>query len=126
MPARYDISAYKKHKRPKGWASLCPKELHPDATPEQGAEDAYDGPNAQELLDTSVCCAGVRWNVQGEWCFRAFPHDEEPNGDTLWHGHPVPWTRLPTEAKNALVATKRLDPNVYSKAIRKGWGREFA
>ena len=43
----------------------------------------------------------------------------------LWHGHPIPWSRLPVEAKDALVAAERLDAAFFRKAVRKGWGREF-
>lgn len=109
MGQLYDTSNYKKHKRPKGWGSLCPDE---------GLE------RAQDLLDTGVLVGDAVFNVEGEYCYRAF-HHKEPGGATHWHGHPIPWTRLPASAKNALVASGRLDPAVYRKAIRKGWGQEF-
>ena len=110
MPRRYDTSSYKKHKRPKGWGSLCPDEIDQDA--------------AQRLLDSGVELDGAIYNVEGELCFRAFQHDEHGIHD-LWHGHPIPWSRLPVEAKDALVAAERLDAAFFRKAVRKGWGREF-
>jgi len=109
---RYDTSTYKKHKRPKGWGSLCPDDMN-DATP-------------QELLETSVAVDGARYNIDGDYCYRAFTHGADAEGKDLWHGHPIPWSRLPTEAKNGLIANKRLNSAFYRKAIRKGLGGEFS
>ncbi|NOY90980.1 MAG: hypothetical protein GXP55_07175 [Deltaproteobacteria bacterium] len=109
MTRIYDTSDYKKHKRPKGWGSLCP-------------DDTLS--RAQNLLDSGASVGDAVFNVEGELCYRAQSHAER-DGATYWHGHPIPWTRLPPSAKNALVASGRLDLAVYRKAIRKSWGREF-
>lgn len=109
VPRRYDTSGYKKHKRPHAWGSPCP--------------DTIDTMAAQLLLSTGVEVDGAIWNVEGRECFRAFRHGEVGDA-TLWHGHPIPWTRLPVEAKNRLIAAGRLDAVTFQKAIRKGWGSE--
>ncbi|MCX4244466.1 hypothetical protein [Paraliomyxa miuraensis] len=109
MPRRYDTSTYKKHKRPGAWGSPCPDEI--------------DGTDAQLLLSTGVEAEDAIWNVEGRSCFRAFCHAHE--GDvSFWHGHPIPWSRLPLEAKNRLVAAGRLDEATFRRAMRKGWGDE--
>lgn len=108
---RYDISDYRKHKRPEGWGSLCP--------------DDVDLNQAQSLLDSGVECDGVIYNVDGGYCYRAFSHGIGPEGSTLWHGHPIPWQRLPSVARRGLEHCGRLQPGVFRKALRKGWGSEF-
>lgn len=107
MPRKYDTSTYRKHKRPGAWGSPCPDEI--------------DNTDAQLLLSTGVEVEGAIWNVDGRMCFRAFPHGQE--GDvTLWHGHPIPWSRLPARARDRLIAAGRLDTATYRKAVRGGWG----
>jgi hypothetical protein len=108
---KYDTSSYKKHKCPQGWGSLCPDEV--------------SAANAVELLMTSCQVGNARYNVDGDYCYRALSHGVSAEGDTLWHGHPIPWTRLPTEAKKLLVATGRLTSEVYRKALRRSLGKEF-
>jgi len=110
MTRKYDTSTYKKHKRPGGWGSLCPGQMS-----EQ---------EAQSLLDSGVQVDDAIYNVEDEYCYRSFQHDES-DGTEYWHGHPIPWTRLPTSAKKGLVSSGRLDHATYLKAIRKGWGKEF-
>lgn len=107
MPRRCDTSTYKKHKRPMAWGSPCPDEI--------------DNTEAQLLLSSGVEVEDAIWNVEGDACFRAFSHGQD--GDvTLWHGHPIPWSRLPVQAKNRLIAAGRLDETTYRKALRKRWG----
>jgi hypothetical protein len=103
---RYNTEQYRKHKRPGHWGSPCP--------------EAIDTPHAQQLLDTGVLFEGAIYNVEGEFAFRAFEHEPEN-----WHGHPIPWTRLPNAARLALMEMGRLDEATWRKAIRKGWGNEF-
>lgn len=74
---------------------------------------------------TSCQVGQARYNVEGEYCYRAFSHGEDAKGETLWHGHPIPWARLPLEAKRQLIATDRLTSENYKKAIRKTLGKEF-
>lgn len=109
---RYDSTTYKKHKRPKGWGSPCPETVTQE--------------DAQALLDTSAVHGEARFNVEGAFCYRAFAHDVDPDGTTLWHGHPIPWARLPVAAKNDLIARGRLDSATFRKALRQGWGSEFS
>ena len=100
----YDTSDYKKHKEPMGWGSLCPSDL-PD-TP-------------QALLDTGIEVGTSIFNVSGKYALQAQTH--LPGH---WHGYPIPWSRLPTDAKKALIAAGRLDNSTYLKAVRQGWGKE--
>lgn len=104
-PRRYDTSTYAKHKRPTGWGALCPNEL-------------TEG-DAQRLLESGVEIERAVYNVDGEHAFRAFEH--EPGA---WHGHPIPWSRLPNAARRELIARGRLDHATWRKAVRRGWGRE--
>lgn len=101
----YDTERYRKHKRPGEWGSPCP--------------DHIDTPKAQKLLDTGVLLEEAIYNVEGEYAFRAFEH--EPG---RWHGHPIPWSRLPNAARLALIESGRLDDATWRKAVRKGWGSE--
>ena len=80
---------------------------------------------AQELLNTSVEAGGARYNIDGDYCYQAFPHATDGSGETFWHGFPIPWQELPTEAKNLLIAKDRLTNVAYKKAIRKSLGAEF-
>lgn len=104
MPV-YNTDHYKKHKRPKGWGSLCPNEYEP---------------RAQELLDSGVQVGEQIFNVDGDFAFRAQEHTEG-----RWHGHPIPWSRIPVEAVRMLIATGRLDSVRWRKALRKHLGSEF-
>ena len=107
---KYDSTNYKKHKRPGGWGSICPP-----MTQEQ----------AQELLDKSVEAGKSRYNVSGEYCFQSNGDNTDSNGEQVWHGFPIPWSRLPTEAKNKLISIGALTTAFYLKAIRKSLGSEF-
>lgn len=86
---KYDTSSYKKHKNPRGWGSLCPDDV-------KQAE-------AETLLKSSCQVGSARYNVEGDFCYRAFSHDTDAEGVELWHGHPIPWSRLPTAAKKQLI-----------------------
>lgn len=108
---RYDSSTYRKHKRPGSWGTPCPDDIAQT--------------DAEELLLTSVEVEGKRFNVAGSHCFQALQHDVDADGASLWHGHPIPWSRLPTAAKRQLIATGRLDASTFRKALRKGWGAGF-
>jgi|SRR5581483_5730489 len=103
--ARYDTGDYKKPKRPKSWGSLCPDDLPEDP---------------QFLLDTAALVGRSKYNVSGSYAVCAEEH--RPG---CWHGYPIPWSRLPPVAKDALIARGRLDEKTYAKALRKGWGDEF-
>ncbi len=105
-PRTYNTDGYRKHKRPDGWASLCPDNL--TETP-------------QQLLETGVCVGSRVYNVSGDYALCAQSH--RPGH---WHGYPIPWSRLPAEAKNALIGAGRLDATHYRKALRKGLGGELA
>jgi len=107
---KYDSTNYKKHKRPGGWGSICPP-----MTQEQ----------AQELLDKSVEAGKSRYNVSGEYCFQSNSDNTDKNGEPVWHGFPIPWSRLPPEAKNKLISIGALTNKFYLKAIRKSLGSEF-
>jgi len=50
MRRTYDTSDYKKHKRPKGWGSLCP-------------DDTLS--RAQNLLDSGASVGDAVFNVEG-------------------------------------------------------------
>lgn len=101
----YDPEGYRKHKRPEGWGSLCPDDL-----PEQ----------LQELLRSGVLVGDAVFNVSGNYALRAMEH--LPG---RWHGHPIPWSRLPQEAVQALKEAGRLTDEFYRKALRKNLGQEF-
>ena len=45
--------------------------------------------------------------------------------ETLWHGFPIKWSDLPTDAKNQLIAKGRLTNKQYKKALRKPLELEF-
>lgn len=106
LPRVYDVSTYRKHKRPEGWGSLCPDDVTLD--------------DASQLLQSGVVVGKAVYAVHGTYAFRAFEH--EPN---RWHGHPIPWSRLPVDAARALIAQGSLDEATWRKALRKGWGAEF-
>jgi hypothetical protein len=101
----YDPENYRKHKRPEGWGSLCPDDL-PEAP--------------QALLDSGVLVEGQIYNISGAYAVCAQEH--RPN---TWHGYPIPWSRLPREARLGLIRNGRLDDTTYRKALRKRWGSEF-
>lgn len=102
----YNTEGYRKHKRPDGWGSLCPDDLDDDP---------------QLLLETGVRIDDDIYNVSGIYALCA--HTHSPG---RWHGHPIPWSRLPKEAKDKLIEYGHLDEATFRKAIRKGWGKEFA
>ena len=104
-PVTYDTDGYRKHKRPEGWGSLCPEDLEEDP---------------QTLLRTGVAIDDDVYNVSGEYALLAHTHAPDK-----WHGFPIPWSRLPAEAKNKLIEAGRLDNVTFRKALRKSWGREF-
>jgi hypothetical protein len=104
--ALYDSSMYRKHKRPDGWGSLCPDDL--DAEP-------------QALLESGAPVGGDVYNVSGTYALCAQEHSPG-----VWHGYPIPWSRLPSAAREALVASGRLDRATYKKALRKNWGSDLA
>ena len=76
MPRKYEPYP-EKHKHPKGFGSLCPKDMPLEA--------------AQELLDRAVMVDGLGngklWAALGEWCFCA--HRSPGSGPDAWHGFPV-------------------------------------
>lgn len=104
-PRSYDVSTYRKHKRPEGWGSLCPQHLSLDA---------------QALLDSGVLLGASVYNIDGTFAFKAFEH--EPG---CWHGFPIPWSRIPVAAARALIEEGRLDEATWRKALRKKWGSEL-
>lgn len=73
--ARAYVPYPEKHKWPKGFGSLCPKDL-PEGLP-------------QEFLNQAIAVAGVGlnklWFASGSWCFCAHPSP----GEDAWHGLPV-------------------------------------
>ena len=101
---KYDTSSYRKHKRPDGWGTLCPLMTQDEA---------------QQLLEDSVQAGRARYNVSGEYCFKSFSHATTNEGETLWHGFPIKWSDLPTEAKNQLIAKGRLTNKQYRKAVKR-------
>jgi hypothetical protein len=107
---KYDTSNYRKHKRPDGWGTLRPSMTQDEA---------------QKLLGDSVQSGKARYNVCDEYCYKSFSHDTDEMGETLWHGFPIKWSDLPTEAKNLLIAKGRLTNKQYKKALRKPLELEF-
>lgn len=103
----YDVSEYRKHKRPGGWGSICPQHM--------------DQAAAQALLNGSVKVEDARYAVDERWAFKAYQHDEG-----RWHGFPIPWSALPPEAARALIERGLLDKPTWLKALRQGWGAEFS
>ncbi|MFM9047119.1 MAG: hypothetical protein ACKOPT_03070 [Cyanobium sp.] len=57
---------------------------------------------AQGLLGNSVPVEHSRYNILGEHCFKAFSHATDEQGGTFWHGFPIKWSDLPTEAMKFL------------------------
>ena len=110
MPMEYDSTNYKKHKLPGGWGSICP---------------SMTQKAAQDLLDNSVEAGNSRYNVYGEYCFQSNSDNTDTNGEPVWHGFPIKWSDLPTEAKNKLIDNGALTNTFYRKAIRKSLGLEF-
>lgn len=106
MADAYDVSTYRKHKRPGGWGSICPEHM--------------DQAAAQALLNGSVQLGDARYAVDEEWVFKAYQHAEG-----RWHGFPIPWSALPPEAARALIERGMLDHTTWRKALRQGWGQEF-
>lgn len=106
MPDIYDVSTYRKHKRPDGWGSICP--------------DHLDQAAAQALLNGSVLVGEARYAVDDRWALKAYQH--EPG---RWHGFPIPWTRLPVDAARTLMDRGLLDARTWHKALRQRWGSEY-
>jgi hypothetical protein len=71
---------------------------------------------AQQLLNNSVEVGGSRFNVLGEYCFQA---KCDNTAEMRWHGFPIKWSDLPTEAKNQLIANGQLTKTEYLKRLRK-------
>lgn len=74
---------------------------------------------AQKLLEESVTVGNSRYNIFEEYCFRAFCHDTDEDGVTIWHGFPIKWSDLPSEAKNQLIANGQLTSTEFRKRLRK-------
>lgn len=76
MPREYHPYE-EKHKRPKGFGTLCPAEMTID--------------EAAQLLAVAVAVQGVGanklWMASGRWCFCA--HPSPGIGPEAWHGFPV-------------------------------------
>lgn len=76
MPRTYEPYP-EKHKRPKGFGSLCPSDMPATVPP--------------ELLERAVSVEGLStkklWFATGEWCFCAHPSPHA--GEDAWHGFPV-------------------------------------
>ena len=75
--ARKYVPYPQKHKRPKGFGSLCPHDMTSDV--------------AQALLEKAIFVPEVGsrklWAATGRWCFCAHPSEHE--GPDAWHGFPV-------------------------------------
>lgn len=71
---------------------------------------------AQQLLNNSVEVGRSRFNVLGEYCFQA---NCDNTAEMSWHGFPIKWSDLPTEAKNQLIANGQLTKTEYLKRLRK-------
>jgi len=106
--AAYDPSGYGKHKHPGGWGSVCPDEACLGAPP-------------QVLLDTGGRVERLICDVAGDFALCA--QERRPGA---WRGYPIPWSRLPPQARDALIAAGRLDLSTYRKTLRRNWGSEFA
>jgi len=103
MPRSYE-SYPEKHKYPKGFGSLCPRNM-PISVP-------------TELLQAAVSVEGVGanklWVASGRWCFCA--HPSPGAGEDAWHGFPVVggdvdervWTALVTQSVLTRQQAKRL------------------
>ncbi len=81
---------------------------------------------AQKLLDQSAQVGNSRYNVLGEHCFESFSHDIDKDGSTIWHGFPIKWSDLPSEAKNQLIANGQLTSTEFRKRLRKASSTELA
>jgi hypothetical protein len=90
---RYEPSP--KHKYPKGFGSLCPRELEIE--------------EAQTLLEAAIVVAGAGenklWAASGRWCFCAHPTRLE---DDVWHGFPVVGGDVPEPVFAALAETGQI------------------
>ena len=81
---------------------------------------------AQMLLDESVPVGNSRYNILEEYCFKAFSHAIDKEGSTIWHGFPIKWSDLPSEAKNQLIANGQLTSTEFRKRLRKASSMEWA
>jgi hypothetical protein len=108
---KYNSITYRKHKQPGGWGTICPPMTQEEA---------------QKLLDESVPVGNSRYNIFEEYCFKAFSHATDEDGVTIWHGFPIKWSDLPSEAKNQLIANGQLTSTEFRKRLRKSASTEFA
>lgn len=104
----YDSSNYKKHKDPGGWGSICPHMTQEEA---------------QQLLNDSVEVGRSRFNVLGDYCFQA---NCDNTAEMRWHGFPIKWSDLPTEAKNQLITNGKLTNAEFLKRLRKSASGKLA
>lgn len=56
--------------------------------------------------------------------FSLITDNTDNNGEPVWHGFPIKWPDLPTEAKNKLIANGTLTNTLYRKVLRKPLGLE--
>ncbi|GHV40237.1 hypothetical protein FACS1894187_20990 [Synergistales bacterium] len=95
-----------KHKEP--WqpgrkGSLCP------------SVKKMPGLDPQRLLNSGMSYKNKIYSVYEGIAFAAHCEGEMPNGNTLWHGFPVPWNSVPED-----ICNQWLKNNVVSKKqIRK-------
>jgi hypothetical protein len=108
---KYDSTTYRKHKQPGGWGTICPPMTQEEA---------------QKLLDDSVPVGNSRYNIFEEYCVKAFSHAIDEDGVTIWHGFPIKWSDLPSEAKNQLIANGKLTSTEFRKRLRTSASTEFA
>ena len=90
------VPSVEKHKRPKGFGSLCP--------PEMATEEA------QALLDRAVSspdtAGSALWVVSGDWCFVARPTRLE---ESVWHGYPQLGSEIREHILGKLEAAGMID-----------------
>ncbi|MEB3316878.1 MAG: hypothetical protein VKO39_01865 [Cyanobacteriota bacterium] len=78
---------------------------------------------AQQLLDNSVEVGRSRFNVLNEYYFQA---NCDNTAEMYWHGFPIKWSDLPTEAKNQLIANGQLTKTQFRKRLRKSASGKLA
>lgn len=105
MPRRY-VPYPEKHKWPKGFDSLCPREIPID--------------ECQRLLERALSVAGVGtnklWIAEGRWCFCAHPSTGE--GENAWHGFPVIGGEVDERVWTALKAAGLLERGQVNRLRR--------
>lgn len=87
-PERRYVPYEEKHKRPKGFGSLCPSEI-PLGVVQELLENAIEVPEEGKSL----------WNARGRWCFRANPTRSEAG---VWHGFPMIGGEVPDRVLSSL------------------------